>query len=580
MMNNNIQSMLQLLLTLPEEQVREQLQTLLQQAQDAKSAEKPTGDDDIDYAAIQKNREKEKEEIEKIVIKLKKLNAHKYYEATDSGIAQLFADLFPMHRYNVTIRGFMFFDGQRWMPDKDSLRAGHDLKLLCDALQQYAERIGRDNYKKEVKKVSNSRGRQALLRDVKDNTEICNESLDEEDYKINVQNGVLDLSGDEPVLLPHSPRGLMSKICQAAYDPDVDGSEWEKFIDDIMMGDKEKIKYLQKIAGMMLTGDTTEEKMFVLYGPSTRNGKSTFCEALRYMLGDYGIAVRPETLALRSNVDSRQASGDIARMAGVRYCCVSEPKKRMVFDVALIKNLTGGDGITARHLNAREFTFRPKMTMVVNTNHLPIIPDMTLFTSNRVQVLTFDRHFEENEQDGTLKGRLREPENLSGILNWCVRGWFMYKEEGLNPPEAVLEATQEYRNDSDKYGMFISECLTRVEGAWMPGKQAYKLYTDWCTENGFGVENMANFFAELKEHGIARRQTYYVKTLGKTLRNVIVGWGVSTDAPGRGWEQYSGDTPFGPFRDDGKSTPAPTAAPAPAQGSKVVLYKQEELPIA
>ena len=114
----------------------------------------------------------------------------------------------------------------------------------------------------------------------------------------------------------------------------------------------------------------------------------------------------------------------------------------------------------------------------------------------------------------------------------------------------------------------------------MPGKQAYKLYTDWCTENGFGVENMANFFAELKEHGIARRQTYYVKTLGKTLRNVIVGWGVSTDAPGRGWEQYSGDTPFGPFRDDGKSTPAPTAAPAPAQGSKVVLYKQEELPIA
>lgn len=580
MMNNDIQGMLQLLLTLPEEQVCEQLQTLLQQVQDSKTEGKSADDgDDIDYEAIRRDREKEKEEIEKIVVKLKKLDAKKYYEATDSGIAQLFADLFPMHRYNVTIRDFMFFDGQRWVPDKDSLRASHDLKLLCDALQQYAERIGRDNYKKDIKKVSNSRGRQALLRDVKDNTELSNESLDEEDYKINVQNGVLDLSGNEPVLLPHSPKGLMSKICQAEYNPDANGSEWEKFIDTVMMGNKEKIKYLQKIAGMMLTGDTTEEKMFILYGPSTRNGKSTFCEALRYMLGDYGIAVRPETLAQKNNVDSRQASGDIARMAGVRYCCVSEPRKRMVFDVALIKNLTGGDGITARHLNSREFTFRPKMTMVVNTNHLPIIPDMTLFSSNRVQVLTFDKHFREEEQDVELKNRLREPENLSGILNWCVRGWFLYKTEGLNPPEPVIAATQEYRNDSDKYGMFIGECLTRVDGAWMPGKQVYKLYTDWCAENGFGTENMANFFAEMKEHGIVRRQTYYVKTLGKTLRNVIVGWAVSTDAPGNGWEQYQGDTPFGPFHSD-KPAPAPTAAPAPAVGSKVVAYKQEELPIA
>ena len=136
MMNNDIQSMLQLLLTLPEEQVREQLQPLLQQVQDAKTEGKSADDgDDIDYEAIRRDREKEKEEIEKIVTKLKRLDAKKYYEATDSGIAQLFADLFPMHRYNVTIRDFMFFDGQRWVPDKDSLRASHDLKLLCDALQ-------------------------------------------------------------------------------------------------------------------------------------------------------------------------------------------------------------------------------------------------------------------------------------------------------------------------------------------------------------------------------------------------------------------------------------------------------------
>ena len=575
MMNNDIQSMLQLLLTLPEEQVHEQLQALLQQAQDAKTEEKQADDaDDIDYEAIRRDREKEKEEIEKIVIKLKKLNAHKYYDATDSGIAQLFADLFPVHKYNVTIKNFMFFDGTRWIPDKDDLKARHSLKLLCEALQQYAERIGRDNYKKDIKKINDSRGRQALLRDVKDDTEICNESLDTEDYKINVQNGVLDLSGDEPMLLPHSSAELMSKICPAEYDPDADGGEWEKFIDDVMMGDKEKIKFLQKIAGMMLTGDTSEEKMYMLYGPKTRNGKSTFCEALLYLLGDYGIATRPETLAQKNNVDSRQASGDIARMAGVRYCCVSEPKKRMTLDVALIKNLTGGDGITARHLNAREFTFRPKLTLVFNTNHLPAVSDMTLFTSNRVQVLTFDRQFAEEEQDGHLKGRLREPENLSRILNWCVRGWFLYKKEGLTPPQAVITATQEYSSDSDKIGTFWSECMVAGDNYKVKAGEVYKVFGLWCDENGYGAENMGNFFEELKRFGIQRRRA---TINGQSLHNVIVGWGISLDAPGQGrFTSYRPED--GPFQTTPKAT-------TPTGGSKVKNfpdngYTQGELPIA
>lgn len=576
MTNNNMQDMLKLLLALPEEQLHERLQTLLQQAQETKVEEKTADDgDDIDYEAIRRNREEEKAEIEKIVVKLKKLNAYKYYEATDSGVAQLFADLFPMHRYNVTIRNFMYYDGTRWIPDKDDLKARHSLKLLCEALQQYAERIGRDNYKKDIKKINDSRGRQALLRDVKDDTEICNESLDTEDYRINVQNGVLDLSGDEPVLLPHSPKQLMSKICNAEYDPDADGSEWNKFIDDIMMGDAEKIKFLQKIAGMMLTGDTSEEKMYMLYGPKTRNGKSTLCETLLYLLGDYGIATRPETLAQKNNVDSRQASGDIARMAGVRYCCVSEPKKRMTLDVALIKNLTGGDGITARHLNAREFTFRPRLTLVFNTNHLPAVSDMTLFTSNRVQVLTFDRQFAEAEQDGQLKERLREPENLNSILNWCVAGWFLYKTEGLNPPQAVITATREYADDSDKIGTFWSECMVAGDNYKVKAGEVYKVFGLWCDENGYGTENMGNFFEELKRFGVQRKRA---TINGQSLHNVIVGWGISLDAPGQGrFTSYSPeDSPF--------QTATPKAT-APTGGSKEKNfpdngYTQGELPIA
>ena len=262
-------------------------------------------------------------------------------------------------------------------------------------------------------------------------------------------------------------------------------------------------------------------------------------------------------------------------MAGVRYCCVSEPKKRMTLDVALIKNLTGGDGITARHLNAREFTFRPKMTLVFNTNHLPAVSDMTLFTSNRVQVLTFDRQFDEAEQDGRLKERLREPENLSSILNWCLEGWIMYKREGLNPPQAVITATREYADDSDKIGTFWSECMVAGDNYKTKAGEVYKLFGLWCDENGYGTENMGNFFEELKRFGVQRKRA---TINGQSLHNVIVGWGISLDAPGQGrFTSYRPED--GPFQ---TATPKATTS---AGGNKVKSfpdsgYKQGELPIA
>ena len=104
-----------------------------------------------------------------------------------------------------------------------------------------------------------------------------------------------------------------------------------------------------------MTGNTEQETCFILYGSTTRNGKSTFCETLLHLLGDYSVTMKLESLAVRQNLDSRTASGDIARLAGCRFCNASEPPKRMLFDTALLKSLLGRDSITARHLHQREF---------------------------------------------------------------------------------------------------------------------------------------------------------------------------------------------------------------------------------
>lgn len=127
----------------------------------------------------------------------------------------------------------------------------------------------------------------------------------------------------------------------------------------------------------------------------------------------------------------------------------------------------------------------------------------------------------EDEQDVTLKERLCQPASLSGILNWCLEGWYLYKEEGLNPPQSVVTATAQYREDSDKLGTFIQECLEVTPETNTAGKDVYTAYTRWCQDAGYGCENKNNFFSELKNKGIFKASG---TVGGKTVRNVVAGY--------------------------------------------------------
>lgn len=482
--------------------------------------------------------EPQKRQDSRIEQVLKDLHAERY-ETSDKGFGRLFADVFKdKHRYNPSRKDFMRYDGKRWIDDIEGLSARASAKVLSDALVRYAVNVDTEGkYLKAVAALCNIRNRNNMLQDSKDVYFFSNEQLDVNDYLLNVQNGTLDLSGNEPVFLSHSPDMLLSKICNAEYDPAADCREWKKFLMEIMQDDREKISYLQKIAGLSLTGNTEQETCFILYGSTTRNGKSTFCETLIHLLGDYAVTMKPESLAVRQNLDSRQASGDIARLAGCRFCNASEPPKRMLFDTALLKSLLGRDSITARHLYQRETTFIPKFKLVVNTNFLPTITDDTVFSSGRINVISFDRHFEPQEQDKDLKNRLRDKSEVSGILNWCIEGLRLYRKEGLKPPTAVQTATDTYRTDSDKVGNFINECLAKT-GRNSKAKDVYEAYTKWCDDNGYGCENKGNFFAELKAKGLFMNSG---TVEGKTVRNIVKGYTVETD-----FIQYDGQEPL-PF---------------------------------
>ncbi len=459
--------------------------------------------------------------------KLIELDAANCFSWSDKGFAELFMAIFgEVLAFNPVKKSYMVYDGCRWRPDLEGMAARRCAKRFADALQSYAvshsnlEDKQKSDFMRHSLKLLAAHTRETLIRDSRDLHVLENDSLDAGDYLLNCQNFTLDLSGPEVIIREHCAEDLISKVCAADYDAAADCPIWKKALGEIMEGDSEKVIYLQKILGLTLTGCVAEEEFYFLFGSSSRNGKSTVAETILGILGDYGEKISAETLAARAK-DSRTASPDLAKLHGKRMVVASEPPKRMLFDSALVKSITGRDRITARFLHENEFSYIPKFKLFINTNFLPIVADETLFKSGRVRVISFNKHFGPEEQDRHLKDKLLE--ERSGILNWLLEGWRLYQKEGLLPPKSVVEATEEYAHDSDKLGRFVEDCLIPSEGD-LPASLVYEAYSDWCEAAGLRAEGRNNFYSDLKSRGLFRASG---TIRGKTVRNIVPGYGLA-----------------------------------------------------
>ena len=173
---------------------------------------------------------------------------------------------------------------------------------------------------------------------------------------------------------------------------------------------------------------------------------------------------------------------------------------------------------------------------LIDTNHLPQISDMTLFESDRIRIIPFNRHFSANERDIDLKAFFAKPGNMSGILNWCLEGFRMYQEEGLSMPESVEDATRKYREQSDRVMMFTTQCIQRETGQELRASAIYTRYKDWCGENGYKFENAGNFRKKMEAAGFVymRRKPWNEKGTDKTTMVNDITW-TSYEEPEEGF---------------------------------------------
>lgn len=418
------------------------------------------------------------------------------YPWSDIGTGKLLADFYEsVIRYVPKRKSWFYYEEGIWQQDVGGLKAMKYCMELANLLHMYALKITdehtRKGYMEYAKRWQRHPNRVNILKDAQVYHPIDPMEFDSDIHVFNCSNCTLHL--DTRSYTEHRSEDKLTKISPVVYDPDVYCERWEKFIDEIMSGDKEKAKFMQKLFGYGLTGDTHYECLTILYGASTRNGKSTLCEAVLKVLGGYGCTTRPETLAMKPTVDSSLPSEDIARLAGVRFVTVSEPGKGLVLNAAQLKTLTGNDLINARYLHENSFDFRSTHKFYVNTNYLPTITDMTVFASGRLYIIPFDRHFDEGEQDKGLKQYFSKPEVQSAIFNWLLEGYDLLQKEGLTPPPSVRVATAQYRHDSDKIALFFEDCMESGDAYEVRTSEVYYRYKRWCEENGHYAENMKNF---------------------------------------------------------------------------------------
>lgn len=432
----------------------------------------------------------------------KNLAKQRCYHFTDMGNAERLVDLHGQDfRYCYPFKRWFIWDGKRWNGDNMGL-----LRRMCKATikSMYKEAGAMDDDKDRtalikyaLKCETTKKARDmAEFAQSEDGVPILPEHLDKNIYLINCLNGTVDLRTGE--LRPHKRSDLITKLVPANYNPGAKCPAWLRHLNLIMAGNKDLIEFLQRAFGYCLTGDTSERKIFIEWGTGA-NGKTVTNDAIALVLGDYAVRTPTETLLIKRNDGG--IPNDVARLKGARFVYASEAEQGKRLAESLIKDISGGDKITARFLHKEFFEFYPEFKLWLGTNHKPIIRGTDSAIWDRIRLIPFTVRIPENERIPKTKLFEMFQNEIDGIFSWLVDGCLKWREAGLGMPEAVLAATSRYRNEMDLIQEFINDECVIGDTFQTPVRHLFAAFEQWADGNGEKTISKKMFGARLDEKG-------------------------------------------------------------------------------
>jgi putative DNA primase/helicase len=369
------------------------------------------------------------------------------FEANEDGIALAFAAKYQNQLLFDHTRGRWYvWKGDRWQVEETDLAFDFARKLVRDFRTKSPDKaLTKIRLASEVERAARSDRRLVASHD----------DWDPDPLVLGVPGGAVDLKTGE--LLQPDPQMKVSR--QAAVSPAPFGSptpKWQSFLHETTGGDEELILFLQIWSGYCLTGSTSEQALSFVYGPGG-NGKSVFINTLTGILGDYAVTAAMDTFTAKR---FESHSTDIAALAGARLVVASETEEGKAWAEARLKQLTGGDTISARFMRQDNFSFRPRFKLTITGNYQPTLQSADPAMERRLNIVPFTQT--PTAPDKGLEDKLRG--EWPAILRWMIDGCLLWQEKGLVRPDAVCLATADYFADQDLFGQWLEECCQVDQG--------------------------------------------------------------------------------------------------------------------
>ena len=399
------------------------------------------------------------------------------YSPDDSGNAEAFNALYGNEFLWCSAYGWMHYTGTYWKCIEEEIN-----ECVKDVLRK--RRLAAVNLEREpiVKCALADMRRVIGCREAfKSMVVTYTHEYDNDPDMLNCQNGVVNLRTGQ--LFPHHRTQRYTYCIPTEYHPEADSSEWTSYLSTVIEGGEEMLSYLQQAVGYSITGNTKEECLFYLHGP-TRSGKGTFTETLLHLFTS-PLANEVDFSVFTAKRDGDTNNFDLAPLKPARIIFASESNQYDKLNPAKIKQLTGGNLIYCAFKHKNMFTYKPNFIVWLISNHtVNGNPDDDALWG-RVKVIRFPHSFLGKEDRG-LKARMVQKENLEGVLAWVVKGakmWYDLGDAGLVTPEVVQRATEEHRAELDEVQKWIEDCGELDPGAWTINSTVYSSYTAWCKAN-------------------------------------------------------------------------------------------------
>ncbi len=386
---------------------------------------------------------------------------------------------------------WLSWTGTHWQFD-DTLRAFDLARQIC------REAAASCNMAKVAGMLASAKTVAAVERLTKADRRIAAtiDQWDSDPWLLNTPDGVIDLRTGQR--RAHRPDDYMTKI--TAIGPGGDCPRFLAFLEEITAGDAELAAYLRRVLGYALTGDTREHALFFKYGTG-RNGKSVLLKTAADILGGYHKTAGIETFTA-SNTDRHPT--DLAMLRGARLVTATETEEGRRWAESRIKQLTGGDTVSARFMRQDFFEYRPQFKLVIAGNHKPSLRSVDEAIRRRFHLIPFAVTIPVDQCDPELAEKLKG--EWPGILQLLIEGCLEWRRDGLQPPKAVQDATAAYLDAEDGFAAWVDDRCDRVHSSWESLASLFASWTSWAEQSGEHVGMQKRFAQTLESRGFTKHK--------------------------------------------------------------------------